>query len=154
MDAPAAAPGWYDDRCTPDVVRWFDGAGWTEHTSPQPAPPPAYGQPAYGQPAYGQPAYGQPAYGQTHAMGAAPSDALHWILPLGRSWQSIVAGYVGLVALFVWPLAPVSIGLGVWALVRASQGGHGRGRAIFAIVAGSLGLMGLAISSIPGLRVF
>ena len=67
-----------------------------------------------------------------------PSDALHWILPVGRSWQSIVAGYVAILAMFVWPLGPVALGLGIWALTRAQHGGHGRGRGVFAVVVGAL----------------
>lgn len=147
--------GWYDGGVTPGVLRWFDGDGWTEHTSPQPpAPPvlpapPAYPVPvgqavAYGFPGPGavQPAYGYPApVAQRQYEGSSPTDAMHWIVPVGRSWQSIVAGYLGLVALVVWPLAPFAIGLGIWALVRARQGGHGRGRAVFALVCGTLGLV-------------
>lgn len=72
--------------------------------------------------------------------GRGPSDVLHWLVPTGRSWQSIVAGYVGLLAWLVWPLAPFAIGLGAWALVRAQSGGHGRGRAVFAILTGFVGL--------------
>ncbi|QGQ18067.1 DUF2510 domain-containing protein [Cellulomonas sp. JZ18] len=43
-------PGWYDDGVTPDVERWFDGHGWTEHTRPLPAPaaPPAPPAPVVG----------------------------------------------------------------------------------------------------------
>jgi len=66
-------------------------------------------------------------------------DAMHWILPVGRSWQSIVAGYLGLIALGVWALGPVAVGFGIWALRVASGGGHGRGRAWFGIIGGLLG---------------
>ena len=40
MSVSAGAPGWYVDPHNPTVVRWFDGADWTPHTSPraQPAP--------------------------------------------------------------------------------------------------------------------
>ncbi|MEZ0446531.1 DUF2510 domain-containing protein [Cellulomonas sp. ICMP 17802] len=109
-------PGWYDDRATPGVVRWFDGAGWTPHVAPvMVAPPPATGD------------------------GTTPGDPLHWIVPVGRSWQSVAAGYVGLCALFIWALGPVAVWLGVLGLQRARSGGHGSGRAVFAIIAGVLG---------------
>jgi hypothetical protein len=62
---------------------------------------------------------------------------VHWLLPTGRSWQSIVAGYVGLFALLIWPLGPFAIWFGLWALRKGSTGGHGRGRAVFAVVVGA-----------------
>lgn len=82
--------------------------------------------------------------------GASPSDAMHWIVPVGRSWQSILAGYLGLFGLLIWPLAPFALGIGVWAMRRARDGGHGRGRAVFAIVTGLIGTaLGIAVLSGP-----
>jgi len=72
-------------------------------------------------------------------FGAEPSSAVHWMLPTGRSWQAIAAGYTALFALVIWPLGPVALFLGTWAIVRASRhGGHGRGRAVFAVVVGAI----------------
>ena len=72
-------------------------------------------------------------------FGAEPSSVGHWVLPTGRSWQAISAGYVALLAVVLWPLGPVALFLGIWALVRASRhGGHGRGRAVFAVVVGAI----------------
>ncbi|HEY3436528.1 MAG TPA: hypothetical protein VGK35_02455, partial [Actinotalea sp.] len=70
--------------------------------------------------------------------GSGPGDAMHWIVPIGRSGASIAAGYVGLVSLFVWVLGPVAIGLGIWGLRKARTGGHGSGRSVFGIVTGVL----------------
>jgi hypothetical protein len=101
---------------------------WTHHVAGQPA---AFGS--------GYP----PAQPQ---LGAEPTDPLHWIVPLGRTWQSIAAGYVALFATVVWFLGPVALGLGVWAL-RASRrsGGRGRGRAVFAIIVGALSSVAFAV---------
>ena len=124
-------PGWYSDGATPGVVRWFDGQAWTQHTQPVGLPSPVAQSSPY-------PVATYPVQGADHG----PSDALHWVLPVGRSWQSIVAGYVAIVAMFFWPLGPVALGLGVWALARARHGGHGRGRAVFAVVVGALATVG------------
>lgn len=185
---PLPPAGWYPDGVTPGVRRWFDGTGWTEHTTPEPAPPvvvvapvapgttpgrptapvtapaadpraaPVSPHAAGATPAGGSwdprfvPVGGMPYGGapgrqpvvrswvpERERIGAHPSSVVHWLLPTGRSWQSILAGYLGLVGLLVWPLAPFAVGFGVWALRRGMVGGHGRGRAVFAIVAGFAG---------------
>src|SRR5687767_44802 len=101
--------GWYGDPQEPtSTLRYWNGSAWTEHVAPRPqvAPPPVYAYP-------GQ--FAAP-YGSPQGMGEEPSDVLHWVLPTGRSWQTIAAGYVGLVSLFTFFLGPVAIALGVWGL--------------------------------------
>ncbi|GAB3854219.1 hypothetical protein ACFPIJ_61230 [Dactylosporangium cerinum] len=93
----------------------------------QPAPGP--GAPTYGT------AQGS---GAVPAYGSSPATLVHWVVPSGRSWQSITAGYVALFAIFIWPLGPVALGLGAWAFARARHGGHGRGRATFAVIVGAV----------------
>ena len=70
-----------------------------------------------------------------------PRNAMHWIAPVGRSWQSILAGYLGILSPVIVFLAPFAIGTGIWALVAARRGGHGRGRAWTGIVGGLLGVV-------------
>ena len=50
-------PGWYADNYNPGFLRWWDGAGWTEHTQPA--------QPA-------MPAYTAPGTVPTYALAANP----------------------------------------------------------------------------------
>lgn len=134
MTSPTTAPaGWYRDGA--GGLRWFDGTAWTEHVSQ--APWQAQQAPQAHQHWPGQPQW-QP-YGQPAQPDDGPSSAVHWMLPVGRSWQSVLAGYLGLLSLGLWVLGPFAIGFGVWALVRAQHGGHGRGRAITGIFGGVVG---------------
>jgi hypothetical protein len=124
---------------------------FAQPVSAQPGYAPAYGQQAYAQPGYAQAGYPQPGgypqagYPQPSAPGgiahAGPSEAAHWLLPVGRSWQAVVAPYVGLFSMVIWVLVPVAIWFGVWAILKARTGGHGRGRAVVAIVTGLIGLL-------------
>ncbi|MBU2666883.1 zinc-ribbon domain-containing protein [Actinoplanes bogorensis] len=116
------------------------------------APPPAGPPGAYGPPPGPPPT----AAGSRAGVGVAPSDPVHWLVPTGRSWQSIASGYLGLFGLFIWILGPFALGLGIWAVVRSlnEPGVHGRGRAIFGIVAGVIGtlFMLMFLASRAGLR--
>lgn len=130
--ATSASPGWYNDPQGPGNLRYFDGASWTEHVAPAPG---GVATAVAGAPApYGAWAPSPPA-----GIGLQPSDPVHWLLPTGRTWQSIAAGYVALFATVAWFLGPIALGLGIWALTASHKtGAHGRGRAIFAIVVGAL----------------
>ncbi len=108
-------PGWYDDPGYPGVLRWFDGVSWTPHTAPKQGPP----------------------------VPGPLDPAMPWLLPVGRSWQAITAGYLGL-AVVVFALIPAFAGV-LWlvtapialvALDKAREGKLGRGRAWFALASG------------------
>ena len=85
-----------------------------------------------------------------HAPAAVTSDdqrAMRWVLPIGRSWVAIVAGYVGLFGLCIIP-APLALVLGIAAIVHIKMhpGKGGMGRAIFALVVGVVGTVVLAVA--------
>jgi hypothetical protein len=130
--------GWYGDPANPTELRFWDGMAWTGHTASveaiNAAATPGFSPSMPFGPVGMQPLHGRPAPQPT---GAHPDDVVHWLIPTGRPWQTIVAGYVGIVTLFAWFLGPVSIGVGVAGLRAAKRTrSHGRGRAIFAIVVG------------------
>jgi len=65
--------------------------------------------------------------------------AVRWLLPVGRSRWAIAAGYLGLFSLLL-VFGPLAIGAGILALreIKRKPGLHGKGRAFFGIIAGSL----------------
>ena len=79
--------------------------------------------------------------------GMAPigeSSGMRMLLPVGRSGWAIAAGYLGLFSVLLVP-APLALILGIGAVIhiRGSKHLHGMGRAVFAIIAGGLGSVGL-----------
>ena len=77
---------------------------------------------------------------------------MRMLLPVGRSWLAIAAGYAGLFSLIVFP-APLALLLGILAVrdLKKNPKKHGMGRAIFGIVMGALGTAILLLMLI-GLR--
>jgi hypothetical protein len=76
--------------------------------------------------------------GTVFAMGADP--LVRALIPVGRTPLSIIAGYLGLGALFCVP-APIALAVGIWAVIdlKKRPGMHGMGRAWFGIVTGAVG---------------
>jgi hypothetical protein len=119
--------GWYDDPHDPRFIRYWDGVQWSDNVAPKVTDPSGAAESPDGD--------------------KGPSSALHYILPVGRSWQSIWAPYLGLVSLLPVPIIGQALGiggvvLGILALRRARSGGRGTGRAIVGIVLGSIGFIG------------
>ena len=123
MPAPSGAPvGWYQDPGNAAFMRYWDGRQWTAHVHPVEA-------------------------GDVAAAPAdlGPSNAAHWMIPVGRSGWSIAAGYMGLFSLVFGIFGPLGLVFGIatlavsWrALVAARAGGHGMGRVVTGFVGGSI----------------
>jgi hypothetical protein len=109
-------PGWYPDPGNASSLRWWDGAQWSPYTSSPPVPD------------------------------DPKDDTLFWMVPVGRAWQAVVAGYLGLFVLVIWPLGPVAFGFGAWALqVMDRDHTYGRGRAWFGVITGILSTFAMFI---------
>jgi hypothetical protein len=78
-----------------------------------------------------------------------PQDdhAMRWVIPVGTSGWAIASGYCGLLSLAVCFLGPVAIFCGVMAIreTNADPNLGGLGRAIFGIVTGLIGTVGLGL---------
>jgi hypothetical protein len=69
---------------------------------------------------------------------------IRMLLPVGRSFWAIAAGYAGLFAVLLVP-APIALILGIIAIgdIKRHPDRHGMGRAVFGIVMGALFTIGL-----------
>ncbi|MBU4557008.1 MAG: DUF4190 domain-containing protein [Actinobacteria bacterium] len=92
------------------------------------------------------PQCGRPALSQPVPVPVPPSPAslgqdpiARMLLPVGRSWWAIAAGYLGLVSVTMLP-APLAVIIGIVAIVDIQKHPerHGMGRAIFGIVMGAV----------------
>ena len=67
------------------------------------------------------------------------SVGMRMLIPVGRSPWAIIAGYLGLFSVMLFP-APFALILGIIAFIDIRKNNsHGMGRAIFGIVMGTLG---------------
>lgn len=72
MSTSAPVPGWYPDPTDAGIIRWWDGAAWTEHTQPAPGiVAPAVAEPAVAAPV----AAAGGAAGGAGGAGSAPVSA-------------------------------------------------------------------------------
>jgi hypothetical protein len=90
-----------------------------------------------------------PGYRIPHQEDIGQNAGIRLLLPVGRSVWAILAGYMGLFSLLVFP-APLALLLGIVAIVdiRKHPEKHGMGRAIFAIIMGLIGTVLLVIGII------
>ncbi len=81
------------------------------------------------------------------------STVARLLIPVDRSAWAVVAGYLGLVCVLLYP-SPLAIVAGLLAIrdIRAKPGKHGLARAWFAIVMGILGTVGLILWELSDYR--
>jgi len=130
---PDLSPGWYPDRITPGMDRWWDGTQWTSHTQPTStgsAPTAATSASAAPAAVPVVPSVGQPVEAQQveRQLLVDPTAAPGYVRPTARNgiaWGSMVLGIVA-VALAIYELTPASGTIfisttGVFAIVLGSR---------------------------------
>ena len=126
----AALLGWIrDGRVTQDALVWHEGMQqWQTAAVTQPFA-----------------AALRPLDVLSESTDAGTDDVLlRMLVPIGRSWWAIAAGYLGLMS--VLPImAPFAVITGIIAIsdIRKHPARHGMGRAVFGIVMGTLGSLAL-----------
>jgi hypothetical protein len=77
--------------------------------------------------------------------------AIRMLLPVGRSFWAIAAGYAGLFAVLFFP-APIALILGIVAIydIKRHPDRHGMGRAIFGLVMGAIFTLVMVFALVGG----
>jgi hypothetical protein len=113
---PTPPPGWYTDPQSPAQLRFWDGAGWTERTSPAGPPPsaPPPGGPGWGQ-SWGQ-GVSQPQRGGFIAslFPRRPGEGEDDALVRGFSSYERTSGYVWIAIGIIQVICLITIIAGVW----------------------------------------
>jgi hypothetical protein len=121
-----------------DMVWSSEMAGW------QPAGQTAGVFPAGATPPPVPIAYASPAPYMGPQQSLGQNAGARWLLPVGRSGWAIAAGYLGLLSFILFP-APLALICSIVAILdmRKHPDRHGMGRAIFGLIMGVLGTIGL-----------
>lgn len=88
-----------------------------------------------------------------------PDTLERMLIPVGRPASAIAAGYLGLLALFPFVglgfgVAAIMCGLRAMKTIKSDPNLSGRGRAIFGIVAGGLGVVVWGFALLVVMKVF
>ena len=79
--------------------------------------------------------------GQQHprVIHPEPSAGMRMLLPVGRSWYAIAAGYLGLFSVLL-VFAPLALLFGILGVrdIKNNKDKHGMGRAVFGIIMGAI----------------
>jgi len=88
-------------------------------------------------------------YAAPHAPSIGDDPGIRLLLPVGRSGWAIAAGYAGLFSVLCFP-GPIAIILSIVAIrdMRTHPHRHGWGRAIFGLIMGILGTIGLVMMAV------
>jgi len=88
----------------------------------------------------------RPAYAGPPQPAPGDDPMMRMLLPVGRSFWAIAAGYLGLLSV-LGVFAPISLIVGLIALsdIRKHPERHGRGRAWFGVIMGALGTIAVAV---------
>jgi len=112
-----------------DSTRGSDEAVQPDHHAPPVVPPPL-----------------PPPAGPIGEAPLGDDAGMRMILPVGRAWQAIVAGYLGLLSVLP-AFGVLALIFGIWAVavIRRDPRRHGMGRAIFGIIMGAIGTVFYAV---------